>query len=88
MAAELKLTGEEQARINAIYDEVQEKRRELFTALSNREKDETEASEEMTEIRRQMNDDLRDLLGHQRTADLFEAIQKEASQSQANDRSR
>ncbi len=88
MAAGLNLTGEEQARINAMYDNMQEKRRELFTALSTREKSDEEVAEEITEIRRQMNDDLRDLLGPQRAADLFEAMQNAASQSQANDRSR
>jgi hypothetical protein len=76
LASELKLTEAEQERINTLVDEIRTDRRQLFDELSERGRTVEEVSEEMSDLRQQLHEDIEVLLGDERAAAVLDALRR------------
>ena len=85
LASALKLTDDEQEQINTLIAEIHIDRRQLFDEISGGDKSVDEVSREMGELRRQLNEEVRDLLGDERATALFEALSRAERYVSTND---
>jgi hypothetical protein len=74
LASELNITDAERKQVNTLIAKIETDRRQLFDALSRRERTKEEITTEMGELRTQLNEDIRNLLGDERATALFEAL--------------
>jgi hypothetical protein len=74
LARELNITDAERAQVNTLIAGIETNRRRLFDEVSNRSRTEEDVTAEMGELRGQLSEDIRDLLGDERATMLFEAL--------------
>lgn len=74
LASELDLTSAEREQLNTLIAEIETRRRELFDDVSTGGRTVDDVSEEIGDLRAQLGDDIRDLLGDERADALFHAL--------------
>ena len=74
LARELKLTRAEQEKVNTLIAEIETERRARFDEVSRGDKTVEEVTIEIGELRQQLAEKIRDLLGDERATALFRAL--------------
>lgn len=76
IASKVDITDAEQERINTLVGEILVHRRQLFDELSRGNRTAEDVSQELGELRLQLNEDIRDLVGDERAAALMAELQR------------